>query len=440
MWFDSAVSNRHVSRDRRRLTATVTDLEVGRQRALLAALTLDRSLEETDASLDELVLLTDTAGSDPVGAEIQQRLRPDPATYFGKGKLRELVSESARLDVDVVVVDGELTPVQQRNLQQTFSCDVVDRVALILDIFALHAASSEGMAQVELAMYRYRLPRLRGRGVELSRLAGGIGTRGPGESQLETDRRRVLRRITQLERQIAKMRTTRDTKRKARRRSGVPTAVFVGYTNAGKSSLLNRLTDAGVLVEDRLFSTLDATTRRLPLPSGRTALVSDTVGFVRDLPHQLVEAFRSTLEEAVDTDLLLHVVDAAGPDPEGQIGAVRSTLSGIGSDGVPELLVLNKTDTAPPQALRRLAARHPEAVAVSAVTGEGVERLVDEIDVRLQRESVDLEVLIPYDRGDLPAALHRVGEVLSESHEADGVRITARVPVSEAAPFRPYAG
>jgi GTP-binding protein HflX len=428
-----------VSRDRRRLTATVTDLEVGRQRALLASLTLDRSTEETEASLDELALLTDTAGSDPVGVEMQQRPKPDPATYFGKGKLRELVSESARLDVDVVVIDGELTPVQQRNLQQAFSCDVVDRVALILDIFALHATSSEGMAQVELAMYRYRLPRLRGRGLEMSRLAGGIGTRGPGESQLETDRRRVLRRINQLERQIAKMRTTRDTKRKARRRSGVPTAAFVGYTNAGKSSLLNRLTDAGVLVEDRLFSTLDATTRRLELPSGRTVLVSDTVGFVRDLPHQLVEAFRSTLEEAVDTSLLLHVVDSASPDPEGQIAAVRSTLRGIGSDGVPELLVLNKIDVAPTPAVRRLAARHGDAVAVSAVTGAGIVDLLGAVDGHLQPETVDLELLVPYDRGEVPAALHRIGEVLAETHEPGGVRIKARIPVAEAAPFRTFA-
>jgi GTP-binding protein HflX len=438
VWFHLLVTDRHVSRDRRRLTATVTDLEVRRQRALLASLTLDRGGEQTEASLDELALLTDTAGSDAVGRERQQRPAPDPATYFGKGKLQELVAEANRLDVDVVVVDGELTPVQQRNLQKAFSCDVVDRVALILDIFALHATSREGMAQVELAMHRYRLPRLRGRGVEMSRLGGGIGTRGPGETQLETDRRRVLRRISQLERDIAKMSTTRDTKRKARRRSGLPTAAFVGYTNAGKSSLLNRLTGADVLVEDRLFSTLDATTRRLELPSGRTALVSDTVGFVRDLPHELVEAFRSTLEEAVDTDVLLHVVDASGPDPQAHIDAVRTTLEGIGTRRAPELLVLNKSDAASPTALRRLSARHPDGVVVSALTGDGLPDLEMALDALLQPTTADLEMLIPYGRGDLVAALHRVGEVLAEVHETEGVRVKARVPVTEAAAFAAF--
>ncbi len=435
----AAMTDRHAGRTGRRLTATVTDLEVRRQRALLVSLVHgSRTMEQAEASLDELERLTDTAGSDTVGTAVQQRQVPDPATYIGKGKVAELTGWGKQLDIDVVVVDGELTPVQQRNLQQAFGVDVVDRIALILDIFALHATSSEGMAQVELAMNRYRLPRLRGRGIELSRLAGGIGTRGPGESQLETDRRRVQRRITQLERQIDGMRTIRQTQRKARRRSGLPTVALVGYTNAGKSSLLNRLTGAGVLVEDQLFSTLDATTRRLELPSGRPTLISDTVGFVRDLPHELVEAFRSTLEEAVETDLLAHIVDAAADDPVGQIAAVRETLAEIGSAQRPELLVINKVDAAPPAQVRRLQALYPEAVTVSALDGRGIPELLEAIDRLLTPPTMDLEVLIPYDRGDVGAALHRVAEILSETHDGDGTRITARIPTAEAAPFERY--
>ncbi|HSG79835.1 MAG TPA: GTPase HflX [Acidimicrobiia bacterium] len=433
------MSDRHVGRAGRRLTATVTDLEVVRQRALVASLCMDGDLPKAERSLDELEQLTDTAGSDVVDAEIQMKQRPDPATYFGKGKVSELAGRVKALDCDVVVVDGELSPVQQRNLQEAFGVDVVDRIALILDIFALHATSREGMAQVELAMNRYRLPRLRGKGTQMSRLAGGIGTRGPGESQLETDRRRVLGRITQLERQIAKMRTTRETQRKARDRSGLPTAALVGYTNAGKSSLLNRLTDAGVLVEDRLFTTLDATVRRLELPSGQTVLVSDTVGFVRDLPHTLVEAFRSTLEESVGADLLLHVIDASTDDPDAQIDAVRATLHEIDSHEVEELLVLNKADVADPVAVTRLQNLNPGAVTVSAVSGDGIGRLLEVLDTRLTPPTVDLDVLLPYDRGDLVSSLHQVGEILSETHEADGTRIKARVPATDAGLFAAFS-
>ncbi|MDX1690377.1 MAG: GTPase HflX [Acidimicrobiia bacterium] len=434
------MSDRHVARGGRRLSATVTDLDVVRQRAFVAALALDGAdLDEAERSLDEIELLADTAGSEVVDREIQQRHRPEPATYFGKGKVAEFAGRVKALDCDVFIVDGELTPVQQRNLQEAFEVDVVDRIALILDIFALHATSSEGRAQVELAMNRYRLPRLRGRGTEMSRLAGGIGTRGPGETQLETDRRRVLGRITQLERQIDKMRTTRETQRKARARSGMPSAALVGYTNAGKSSLLNRLTDAGVLVEDRLFSTLDATVRRIDLPTGQTALLSDTVGFVRDLPHTLVEAFRSTLEESVGADLLIHVVDASAADPEGQIVAVRTTLQEIDSHEVSELLVLNKADVADPVAVTRLQNLNPGSVVVSAATGEGIDDLLDELDRRLTPPSVDLELLLPYDRGDLVSALHDVAEVVSESHEAEGTRVKARVPLDETEPFRAFA-
>jgi len=427
------------SRNRRRLTATVTDLAVRRQRALLVSLATDgHSGAEAERSLAELGRLADTAGSDTVAREIQTRPRPDPATFIGKGKAAELAALGRQLDVDVVVVDGELTPVQQRNLQEVFGCDVVDRVALILDIFAQHAHSKEGMAQVELALLRHRLPRLRGRGLQLSQQAGRIGTRGPGETQLESDRRRVQRRISILEDQIEALRTTRTTQRKARRRSGLPTATLVGYTNAGKSSLLNRLTGAGVLVEDRLFSTLDATVRRLTLPSGRLLLLSDTVGFVRRLPHELVEAFRSTLEEAVETDLLLHVVDAAAPDPDGQIEAVHTTLGEVGGTGHEEILVINKVDVAAAPIVNRLLALHPEAVAVSAATGEGLDALLAALDERIARGTLSLDLLIPHHRGDLVAALHRVAEVLAQDHEEGGVRIAARLPSAEAAPFLAY--
>lgn len=435
------MTDRHIGRDRQRLTATVTDVGVARQRALLLSLiTEDRTTDEVEESLDELERLTDTAGSDTVERAIQRRPHPDPATYIGKGKAAELAGIGKALDIDLVVVDGELSPVQQRNLQQIFEVDVVDRVALILDIFAQHATSRAGRAQVELAMNRYRLPRLRGKGVELSRLGGGIGTRGPGETKLEVDRRRVMTRISQLENELKDLATVRATQRKARRRAAIPAAALVGYTNAGKSSLLNALTGAGVLVEDRLFTTLDATVRRLPLAAGREAVVSDTVGFVRDLPHTLVEAFRSTLEEAVDTDLLLHVVDASAEQPDHQIASVRETLQEIGAHTLPELLVLNKIDAADPVAVQRLLALHPGAVTVSAVTGEGLPELVERIESLLTPPSVDLDLLIPFDRGDLVSLLHREGEILSESHEEGGTRMQVRVPARFASGMREFAG
>ena len=432
-WQHEAVADQRTSRNRRRLTATTTDLAVPRQRALLVALaTGGHSAAEAETSLAELARLVDTAGSDAVGRDTQVRHRPDPATFLGKGKAAELAALGHQLDVDVVVVDGELTPVQQRNLQQIFGCDVVDRVAVILDIFAQHATSREGMAQVELALHRYRLPRLRGRGVTMSQQAGGLGgaRRGPGETKLEVDRRKVQERISILEDQIDALRVDRATRRKARRRSGLPTAALVGYTNAGKSSLLNRLTGADVLVEDRLFSTLDATVRRLTLPSGRLLLLSDTVGFVRRLPHELVEAFRSTLEEAVETDLLVHIVDAAAPDPDGQIEAVHTTLAEVGGAGHQEILVINKVDAAPAPIVARLLALHPEAVAVSAATGEGLDGLLAALDEHLSRGTLDLDLLIPHGRGDLVAALHRVAEVVSQDHQEDGVHLAVRLPSS----------
>ena len=433
------MSDRTTGRDRQRLTASVTDVGVVRQRALVVALADDRrSPREVEASLDELVLLVDTAGSDVVERAMQRRSTPDPATYIGSGKAEELARDGTALDIDLVVIDGELSPVQQRNLQKIFEVDVVDRVALILDIFALHATSRAGMAQVELAMNRYRLPRLRGKGVEMSRLGAGIGTRGPGETKLESDRRRVLKRISPLEDELEHLVKVRATQRKARRKAALPSIALVGYTNAGKSSLLNHLTGSDVLVEDRLFSTLDATVRRLALPSGREVVITDTVGFVRNLPHTLVEAFRSTLEEAVDTDLLIHIADASADDPIRQIGAVRETLHEIGAAGLPELLVLNKVDIAPPEAVRRLLALNEGAVAVSTVTGEGIERLLTSVDTMLSADSLDLELLVPFARGDVVDVLHRVGEILSENHDSAGTRIKARVPAHQAGQFAPY--
>ncbi|MEA2001822.1 MAG: GTPase HflX [Actinomycetota bacterium] len=419
-------------RSRTRLTATVTDLEVVEQRAFLVAVARSKNeLPETQTSLNELALLTDTAGSDPVDAELVRRDRFDPSTLIGKGKVEELVAATKALDIDVVIFDNELSPAQQRNLSKMFECDVVDRVALILDIFAQHATSKEGMLQVELAQLRYRLPRLRGRGIEMSRLGGGIGTRGPGETQLETDRRRILDRIAKLERELKHLAGSRDTRSKARRKSRVPLVSLVGYTNAGKSTMFNYLTDAGVLVEDRLFATLDSTIRKLDLPNGTPILISDTVGFVRNLPHQLVEAFRSTLEEVSQADLLLHIVDGADPDPDRQISAVHSVLREIGAADIPEQLVINKSDVADPVAMRRLVELYPGAVATSAITGAGAEELGAAITERLAETTDEIEIIVPYDRGDVVTLVHTIGNVVSSDHTASGTKLKARVPSTE---------
>jgi GTPase len=392
------------------------------------------TLEETEASVDELALLVDTAGADEVARVFQRRQAPDPPTYVGKGKAEELREVAETTDCDTVVFDNELTPAQQFNLEKLLGRTAIDRTAVILDIFAQNAHSQEGKAQVELAQLRYRLPRLRGRGQALSQQAGGmsagaggarIGTRGPGETQLEVDRRRIVRRLHKLEAELRQIAKHRQTQRKAQRRGQLPRLAIVGYTNAGKSTLLNRLTDAGVLVEDRLFATLDATTRRLSLPGGETVLVTDTVGFIRKLPHQLVEAFRSTLAVAVDADLLVHVVDASAPDPAGNIRAVRDVLAEIGADGVPELLAFNKSDLAPGSA-KRLADVWEGSVALSATTGEGVEDLLLTIGSRLRAVMPVVEMLIPFDRGDVLAAAHRAGEVLRESAGEKGMHIRGR--------------
>ncbi|MDQ3781508.1 MAG: GTPase HflX [Actinomycetota bacterium] len=427
-------------RSRRRLTATVTDLQVVRQRGYLVGVVLgDADRIEADNSLRELGLLADTAGSDAVASVVVRRHQADPALLIGSGKAAEIAAEVAALDIDVVVFDNELSPAQQRNLQQRFHVDVVDRVALILDIFAQHATSHEGRIQVELAQHRYRLPRLRGRGVEMSRLGAGINTRGPGETRLETDRRRILERVSTLEAELRSSRRSRATMAKARNRSEIPVVSLVGYTNAGKSTLFNQLTGAGALVEDRLFATLDSTVRRRQLPNGRPVLVSDTVGFVRRLPHQLIESFRSTLEEVNQASLLLHVVDAADPDPDSQIAAVREVLRRIGAGTIDELMVINKIDVAEPAMVARLQALHPEAVAISAVTGQGIDGLLDAVADRLEGVTTEVDLVVPYDRGDVVARLHDVGEVLGEDHVATGTRIRVKLPKIDADRYLEFA-
>jgi GTP-binding protein HflX len=385
-----------------------------------------RTMEEVEASLHELGLLVDTAGADEVARVIQRRDAPDPATYIGRGKAIELREISEATDADTVVFDDELSPAQQRNLEKVLGRTAIDRTAVILDIFAQNARTDEGKAQVELALSQYRLPRLRGRGITLSQQAGRIGTRGPGETQLEEDRRRIMRRMRRLESELKHLEATRRTQRRSRTRSALREVSLVGYTNAGKSTLLNRLADADVLVENRLFSTLDPRTRRLELPGGEAVLCSDTVGFVRKLPHLLVDAFHATLEVVATADLLVHVVDGSAPDPTGQMEAVRSVLTEIGANEVPELIAVNKADRAPRETAR-LAATHPGAVAFSALTGRGVPELLRTISDRLREFDRTVELSVPVARGDVVAALHRQGEVLAESYEGEDVRVRARL-------------
>jgi GTP-binding protein HflX len=391
---------------------------------------------DVDANLDELARLVDTAGADAVERVVQRRKAPDPATFVGAGKAEEIHRVSEAVDADTVVFDDELTPAQQANLQSLLKRSALDRTAVILDIFAQNASTLEGKAQVELAQLRYRLPRLRGRGSQLSQQAGGIGARrGPGETQLEVDRRRIQHRLSKLEGELADMRRTRRNQRKARLRSRFRTVSIVGYTNAGKSTLLNRLTGAGVLVEDRLFATLDATTRRLSLPGGETVLISDTVGFIRKLPHHLVEAFRSTLEEVAEADLLLHVVDATAADVEAQVSAVRGVLREIGAGDVPELIVVNKSDATD---MAAVIARRYDAIPISAATGSGIDDLLATLADRLRRLTDVVELLVPYDRGDVLASLHREGEVLEIDHTEDGIRVLARLEPASVGVLRPF--
>jgi GTP-binding protein HflX len=408
-----------------------------RERIVLAGVAVPPvTLEEVEGNLDELALLVDTAGADAVARVVQRMDHPDPALFLGRGKAEELHRVCLEVDADTVVFDEELTPAQQRNLEKLLGRTAIDRTAVILDIFAQHAHTQQGKVQVELAQLRYRLPRLRGRQLALSQQRGGvgagggaIGNRGPGETQLEVDRRRLLRRITRLEHELGGLRRTRATELRARRRSRLPAVTLVGYTNAGKSTLLNRLTTAGVLVEDRLFSTLDPTTRRLALPGGEVVLLSDTVGFVRKLPHQLVEAFRSTLDEVAAADLLVHVVDGSSPSADAQIAAVDDVLEEIGAGDVPVLVAYNKADLGVPEH------QVPGSVVISAQTGAGIDELLIGLQDRLRSLNRVVELLVPYARGDVLAALHRAGEVLVETHDGDATRVRARLDQADAVRF-----
>ncbi|HMH38859.1 MAG TPA: GTPase HflX [Streptosporangiaceae bacterium] len=410
------------------------------ERVVLIGVWAEGSLASAENSLRELSRLAETAGSEVLDGLIQRRSRIDAATYVGSGKARELAGIVAAAGADTVICDGELTPSQLRNLEGVVRVKVIDRTALILDIFAQHARSREGKAQVELAQLQYMLPRLRGWGESLSRQAGGqmaggdgIGTRGPGETKIETDRRRLRARISRLQKDITGMSTGRKVQRGQRRRRDVPSVVIAGYTNAGKSSLLNVLTGAGVLVEDALFATLDPAVRRAGTPSGRTFTLTDTVGFVRHLPHQLIDAFRSTLEETAEADLILHVVDGSDAEPEAQIAAVRAVLAEIGAGHVPELVVVNKIDSADPVVLQGLRAREPGSLSISAKTGAGLAALRDAIEAALPRLDIQVKLTIPYSRGDLVAWAHAEGEVLAAEHSADGTLLEARVPPGLAA-------
>ena len=416
------------------------------ERVVLAGLWTEGTVEDAENSLRELAALAETAGSEVLDGLVQRRLKPDPGTFLGSGKALELKDIVEATGADTVIVDSELAPSQRRALEDIVKVKVIDRTALILDIFAQHAKSREGKAQVELAQLEYMLPRLRGWGASLSRQAGGraasgegIGSRGPGETKIEMDRRRLRARMAKLKREIAAMAPARETKRLSRKRNRVPSVAIAGYTNAGKSSLLNRLTDAGVLVENALFATLDPTVRKAQTPDGIGYTLSDTVGFVRSLPTQLVEAFRSTLEEVADADVILHVVDASHPDPEGQIRAVREVIADLDARRIPEIIVLNKADAADPFILERMRQRESNHVIVSARTGEGIDELKQKIADTIPRPSLEVKLLIPYNHGEVISRLHaRDAEIKSTAFVSDGTFVTALVREDVAAELSDY--
>ncbi|WP_413455896.1 GTPase HflX [Glutamicibacter sp. FR1] len=417
------------------------------ERVVLAGIWSDGTVADAENSLRELAALAETAGSEVLDGLVQRRSKPDPSTFLGSGKAEELRGIVASTGADTVIVDAELAPSQRRALEDIVKVKVIDRTSLILDIFAQHAQSREGKAQVELAQLEYLLPRLRGWGESMSRQAGGrvgaagggIGSRGPGETKIEMDRRRIRDRMAKLRREIKAMKPAREAKRASRKRNAVPAVAIAGYTNAGKSSLLNRLTNAGVLVENALFATLDPTVRQSATEDGLTYTLADTVGFVSNLPTQLVEAFRSTLEEIADSDLILHVVDGSHPDPEGQIQAVRTVLGEVDALNIPEIIVVNKADVADPFVIERIRNRESNTVVVSAHTGEGIQELLEKISSSIPRPGIQLEVLIPYNRGDLIAKLHQSeSEILESEHLEEGTRMIVKVRDSLAAELETF--
>ncbi len=397
------------------------------EKVVLVGVWTQGSALDAENSLKELAALAETAGSQVMEALIQRRDKPDSATFIGSGKVKEVREAVVATGADTVVCDGELSPAQLRTLEQKVKVKVIDRTALILDIFAQHAKSREGKAQVELAQMSYMLPRLRGWGESLSRQAGGIGGRGPGETKIETDRRRINDKMSKLRREIKEMKISRDTKRNERRRKNIPSVAIAGYTNAGKSSLLNRLTGADVLVENALFATLDPTVRKTQSADGRIYTFVDTVGFVRHLPHQLVEAFKSTLEEVSESDLIVHVVDGSHPDPQEQLRAVRQVINEIGGGEIMEIIAINKADVSAPEVLMNLLRNESNAYAISARTGYGVDTLVKAIEAALPKPKVEINAVIPFSRGDLVSAVHEQGEIISEEYLPEGTKIHAMV-------------
>jgi GTP-binding protein HflX len=397
------------------------------EKVVLVGVWTEGTPEDAENSLKELSALAETAGSEVLEGLIQRRDKPDPGTFIGSGKVQELRQAVVNTGADTVICDGELSPAQLRTLEQKVKVKVIDRTALILDIFAQHAKSKEGKAQVELAQMAYLLPRLRGWGDALSRQAGGIGGRGPGETKIETDRRRINDKMAKLRREIKEMKVARDTKRQERRRNSIPSVAIAGYTNAGKSSLLNRLTNANVLVQNALFATLDPTVRKTTTSEGRVYTLADTVGFVRHLPHQLVEAFKSTLEEVEGADVIVHVVDGSHPDPKEQIRSVREVIREVGAGEVMEIIAINKSDIAPQETMMQLLREEPNSYAISTRTGFGISTLIAAIEAALPRPKIEVKVVIPFNRGDLVSAIHERGEVISEDYLPEGTAIRARV-------------
>lgn len=409
------------------------------ERVILVGVWTEGSVKDAENSMEELAALAETAGSKVLDALIQRRDKPDPATFIGSGKVSELKAIVKSTGADTVVCDGELSPSQLRNLEDKVKVKVVDRTALILDIFAQHAKSKEGKAQVELAQMSYMLPRLRGWGDSLSRQAGGIGGRGPGETKIEVDRRRIRDKMSKLRREIGDMKVARDTKRQERKRNSIPSVAIAGYTNAGKSSLLNRLTNAGVLVQNALFATLDPTVRRSETSDGRTYTLSDTVGFVKHLPHDLIDAFKSTLEEVSGADVIVHVVDGSHGDPLGQIKAVRGVIADIGGAKIPEIIALNKADIADPEVIAQVLIQEPDAYLISVHSGVGIEKLIRAIESSLPRPRIEIRTVLPYDRGDLVSQIHEHGEILSQEYLPEGTSLHAMVDGSLAHALEKYS-